>query len=373
MPDIRVTRMAKLLVQYSASIKPGDKVLIEAQPVAEPLIRELAKEVLEAGAYPQILLSLSGLVSFTGLDDLFYRHAKGEQLDIIPPFYKLAYETFDSRFRVHSLSNSKALTNVNPDTLSHHRRTVGPITETQFTRGASGAFKWVTTQYPTQSYAQDADMSLEEYEDFLFGACFADLENPVAKWREMGADQEAKVAWLEGHDKVEVRGPNCELTCSIKDRIFKNSCGKHNMPDGEIFTGPVETSMEGWVRFTYPAIYGGAEVDGVELHFEKGRVVKATAKKNEEHLLRLLDTDAGSRYLGEFAIGTNFGIKKFTHNILFDEKIGGSIHMAVGRGYPETGSVNESSIHWDMICDMGGGAEILVDGELFYRDGNFVV
>lgn len=373
MPDIRVSRMAKLLVQYSASIQPGDRVLIEAEPVAEPLIRELAKEVLAAGGYPQILLSLSGMVSFTGLDDVFYRHASGEQLDVLPPFYDLAYRTFQSRFRIHSLSNSKALTNVDPEVVARHRKAVGRITETQFERGGTGEFKWVTTQYPTQSYAQDAEMSLEEYEDFLFGACFADLEDPVGKWREMGENQQAKVDWLKGHEDVQVKGPNCDLNLSIKDRIFLNSCGTHNMPDGEIFTGPVEDSMEGWVRFSYPAIYGGVEVDGVELEFKQGRVVKASAEKNESHLLRMLDTDAGSRYLGEFAIGTNFGIQKFTRNILFDEKIGGTIHMALGRGYPETGSSAESAIHWDMICDMGGGAEILVDGELFYQDGRFVV
>jgi aminopeptidase len=373
MPDVRVTRMAKLLVEYSASIKSGDLVLIEAEPVAEPLVRELAKQVLQAGAYPQILLSLSGLVSLTGLDDIFYRFAREDQLDIVPPFYKLAYETFDSRFRIHSLSNSKALTNVDPEVVSRHRMAVGSITETQFNRGGTGEFRWVTTQYPTQSYAQDAEMSLEEYEDFLFSACFADLENPVAKWQQMGAEQQAKVDWLRGHDRVSVRGPNCDLELSIKDRVFLNSCGTHNMPDGEIFTGPVEDSMEGWVRFSYPAIYGGVEVDGVELKFEKGRVASASAEKNQDHLLRVLDTDQGSRYLGEFAIGTNFGIQKFTRNILFDEKIGGTIHMAVGRGYPETGNNNVSAIHWDMICHMGGGAEIVVDGELFYRNGEFMV
>ncbi len=209
MPDVRVTRMAKLLVEYSASIKSGDLVLIEAEPAAEPLVRELAKQVLQAGAYPQILLSLSGLVSLTGLDDIFYRFAREDQLDIVPPFYKLAYETFDSRFRIHSLSNSKALTNVDPEVISRHRMAVGSITETQFIRGGTGEFRWVTTQYPTQSYAQDAEMSLEEYEDFLFSACLQILMIR-SKWKQMGKEQQDKVDWLRGMTVCPFAA-NCDL------------------------------------------------------------------------------------------------------------------------------------------------------------------
>ena len=163
------------------------------------------------------------------------------------------------------------------------------------------------------------------------------------------------------------------LTLSVEGRTFINSDGKHNMPSGEVFTGPVEDSANGWVRFTYPAVHGGREVEGIELAFEDGKVVKATAKKNEDYLLQMLDIDDGARYLGEFAIGTNFGIQKFTKNILFDEKIGGSFHMAVGAGYPDTGSQNKSAIHWDMICDMRDGGEIWVDGEQLYKDGAFVI
>ena len=216
-------------------------------------------------------------------------------------------------------------------------------------------------------------MSLRDYENFVYGACFCDREDPVAEWQRVHAEQERVVQWLKGREQVKVVGPNADLTLSVKGRTFINSDGHHNMPSGEVFTGPVEDSAEGWVRFTYPAVHGGREVEGVELRFEAGKVVEATATKNEDYLLRMLDLDEGSRYLGEFAVGTNFGIQKFTKNILFDEKIGGSIHMAVGMGYPDTGSRNQSAIHWDMICDMRDGGEIWVDGDLLYKDGQFVI
>ncbi len=187
------------------------------------------------------------------------------------------------------------------------------------------------------------------------------------------AEQQRVIDWISGHDRVQVRGPNAELSLSIKGRKMINSCGEHNLPDGEIYTGPVENSANGWVRYTYPAMYQGRIVEGIELMFEDGKVVKASARKNQELLLQMLDTDAGARYLGEFAIGTNFEIDRFTRSILLDEKIGGSFHMALGAGYPETGSVNKSAIHWDMICDIRQDSEVRMDGELLYRNGRFVI
>jgi aminopeptidase len=233
----------------------------------------------------------------------------------------------------------------------------------------------MSTLFPTAAYAMEAEMGLNEYEDFVFRACHADDNtiDPVAYWQGVEREQERIIGRVAGHDRVQVRGPNADLTLSIKGRIFKNASGQQNLPDGEIYTGPVEDSVNGWVRYTYPAVYQGRAVEGIELTFENGRVVKASARKNEEFLLRMLDTDAGARYLGEFAIGTNFEIDRFTRNILFDEKIGGSFHMALGAGYPETGSVNKSIIHWDMICDLRSEAEIRVDGEALYRNGKFLV
>jgi aminopeptidase len=216
-------------------------------------------------------------------------------------------------------------------------------------------------------------MSLADFEDYVYGAMFADAEDAVAAWQTIHDEQQRLVDWLQGKRRVEVKGPNVDLTLSIDGRTFVNSDGHHNMPSGEIFTGPVEDSANGWVRFTYPAVTAGREVDGIELRFEQGRVVAATAAKNEDFLLSQLDSDAGARYLGEWAIGTNRKINRYIKNILFDEKIGGTIHMAVGAGYPETGSRNESAIHWDMICDMRDGGEIRVDDELLYRAGEFLI
>ncbi len=214
-------------------------------------------------------------------------------------------------------------------------------------------------------------MSLSEYEDFVYRACHATEEHPIAFWNSVREKQQSAIDHIQGHDRVVLRGPNVDLTLSVKNRIFLNSAGVFNMPDGEIYTGPVEDSVNGWVKFTYPAIYNGVAVEGAELTFSNGKVISAKADKNQDFLLKMLETDAGSRYLGEFAIGTNFEIDKFTGQILFDEKIGGSFHMALGASYPETGGKNKSAIHWDMICDMRDDAEILVDGELYYKNGEF--
>ena len=216
-------------------------------------------------------------------------------------------------------------------------------------------------------------MSLEEYEDFVYGACFCEADDPAGEWRKLSAMQQSKVDYLADKRQIALRGPHIDLELSIAGRTFINSDGRRNMPSGEIFTGPVEESVSGWVRFSYPAIVGGRAVSGIELKFVDGRVVEASAEMNEDLLQAQLDTDEGARYLGEFAIGTNFGIDRFTGSILYDEKIGGTVHMAVGMGYPETGSLNKSAVHWDMICDMRADSEILVDGELFYRNGAFTV
>jgi aminopeptidase len=229
------------------------------------------------------------------------------------------------------------------------------------------------TLFPTEGYAQDAGMSLRDYEDFVYGAMLLNDDDPVASWRRMAAEQQKYVDWLKGKKRVQVKGPNVDLTLGIDGRIFMNSDGKKNMPDGEIFTGPEETVTEGWVKFTYPAIYQTREVIGAELEFKAGRVVNAHATRGQDFLLSVLDTDSGSRTLGEFAIGTNRGVDRFTGNILFDEKLGGTIHLALGGAYLETGGRNQSAVHWDMICDTRDGTEITVDGEPFYRNGEFLI
>lgn len=371
MSDSRIKNFAKVLVERCTRVQPGDRILIEATTAAEPLVRELYLQILEKGGHPHPLLQLPDMF-FPGHEDLLLMHGNDSQIDFVPTFQKMAYDQFEGRIRVHSAPNTRSQTSIDSSRLQRRGKSTGVITETQMRRGAEGAFKWVTTLYPTDGYAQDAEMSFEQYADFVFRAVHANEADPVAYWKKVEADQQAAVDFMAGKNQVILRGPNVDLTLSVKGRKFLNSCGTHNMPDGEIFTGPVENSVNGWVKFTYPAIYGGVAVEGAELTFSNGQVTQAHADKNQDYLLKMLESDAGARYLGEFAIGTNFEIDKFTGQILFDEKIGGSFHMALGAGYPETGAKNKSVIHWDMICDMRTDSEIIVDGELFYKNGEFV-
>ncbi|MEE9512926.1 MAG: aminopeptidase [Anaerolineales bacterium] len=372
--DQRVESLARVLVEYSNEIRPGDRVLIEAEPAAEPLVRACFQEILKAGGHPHLSISLAGQVTFTGLDDIFLQYANDDQLDYPPTFYNIVYENFESRIRIHSLSNTKALSSVDKTRIAKREKATQSVLENQFKRGRTREFRWMTTLFPTLAYAQDAEMNLEEFEDFVFRACHVDdpESDPITYWQSVKEEQAKIVEALNGHELIEVRGPDCDLKLSIKGRKFINGCGDNNMPDGEVFTGPVEESVEGRVRFSYPSAYRGNEVNGVELVFKQGKVVKAHADKNQQFLDSMLEIDEGARYLGEFAVGMNYGVDRITKNILLDEKIGGSIHMALGAGYPETGSVNKSAIHWDMITDMQAGGEILIDGELFYKDGRFV-
>jgi aminopeptidase len=374
MADPRLENLARILVQYSAKVRKGDDVAIFSQPAGLPLVEEIYRQVLQAGGYPHILLGLlRSRVELEGLDYFLYTEGSEDQLRYVNRIEKLVREEFDVMITLYSSVNTRVLSNVDPAKQSIRSKAYGELTKRWFERSASGELRWVLSMMPTQAYAQDADMSLSEFEDYVYSTTFSDEDDPVGQWMAIHEKQQRLVEWLQGKKQVEIKGPDIELALSIEDREFINSDGSHNMPSGEIFTGPVEESVNGWVRFTYPAITRGKEVEGVELEFKDGKVVKASAHKNEEFLLSMLDTDAGSRYLGEFAIGTNERINRFIKNILFDEKIGGTIHLALGGGYPETGSKNESAIHWDMICDMRDGGEIIVDGTTFYRSGEFLV
>jgi aminopeptidase len=366
--DLRLSKFAQILVDHSTKVKPGDRVAITSSTVAEPFIHVLYELVLERGAHPHILLDLAGQ------EETFFSHAGDAQLDFVPIFHKIAFEEFEVLIKVRAETNTRALGRVDLTRQSQRQKALSTLLEAQMRRGADNSLRWMSTIYPTNAYAMEAEMGYAEYQDFVFGAMHADdnTPDPVGYWQGVERDQGHIVQRIDGHDQVILRGPNVDLSLSIKGRKFLNASGLHNMPDGEIYTGPVEDSVNGWVRYTYPAIYQTREVDGIELIFKYGKVVKASAKKNEEFLLKMLDTDTGARYLGEFAIGTNMGITRFTRSILFDEKIGGSFHTALGAGYPETGSLNKSVIHWDMICDMRQDSEILVDAELFYKNGQFM-
>lgn len=367
MIDPRIKKLANLLVDYSVEIQPGEWVLIRGSHLAEPLICEVHRAVLEAGGHPAVLMGSDAL------DKNRFQYASDEQLRWISPVEKMLIENIDALISVRATANTRSLTSADPAKQQIAQLARRDLMATYMKRAAEGALKWVGTQYPCAAYAQEADMSLDEYADFVFSTTFVDRDDPIKAWKKLHDEQQIIIDWLKGKKEISVKSPNAELTISIEGRTFINSDGKKNMPSGEIFTGPVENSANGWVEFTYPAITAGREVDDVRLEFKDGKVVQASAKKNEEYLISQLDTDEGSRYLGEFAIGTNYGITKFTKSILFDEKIGGSFHMAVGAGYPETGSKNKSSIHWDFICDIKEDSEIHVDGELLYKDGQFQI
>lgn len=366
MPDPRVTKLGKLLVNYSLEIKPGQQLRIIATPIASELTLAVYEEAIKAGAH--ILTSQI----LPEAEEIFLKLASDEQLDYVSPVSKLIIETFDASLFIDSSPNQRALSGVDPARMARNARARSELNKTFFQRTARGEFRWCVTLYPCNAFAQDADMSLRDYTEFVYSAGMLNDEDPVAFWRQLGENQNKLVDWLKGHDHVTLKGSNIDLVLSIKDRTFINADGKVNFPDGEIFTGPVEDSANGWVRFRYPAIFMDQEITDIELWFENGKVVKEQASKNQELLTSTLNTDAGSRFLGEWGIGTNFGITRFTKNMLFDEKMGGTIHLAVGSSYPETGGKNESAIHWDMLCDMAD-SEILIDGDLFYKNGKFAI
>ena len=370
MTDSRISKLAHLLVDYSTDVQHDDQVLIWApgSTTSMPLLLAIYERVLERGGHPHIAPYLRGD------EDIFFEHAKNHQLDYVSPLYKLAVDTFEVIIRVEGVNNTRELSQIDPAKQVRQRQAYKQVQQTYLERGDKDDLSWNVTLFPTHALAQEADMSLRNYQEFVYEACHVNGDmDPIKHWQSVQIQQDRFIEWLQGHDLVEVKGSNIDLSFSIKDRDFINACGKQNMPDGEIFTGPVETSVNGHVNFTYPVTVGGREINNIELKFDDGKVVLAHASKNEDYLIQMLDTDTGARYLGEWAIGTNYGIKHHTKQILFDEKMGGTVHMAIGSGYPLTGSKNVSAIHWDMICDMKTDGEIKVDGELIYQSGKFLI
>jgi aminopeptidase len=270
-----VHKFAQILVDHSTKVAPGDRVAITATTVAQPLVRALYELILDRGGHPHLLLD------FPGLDEVFFAHAKDDQLDFVPLFHKIAFEEFEVLIKIRSETNTRSLSNVAPQRQSRRQKTMAHLLDAQLRRGADKSLRWMSTLYPTDAYAMEAEMGLKEYQDFVFRACHADEDtpDPVAYWQGVEERQRCIVARIEGHDRVALRGPNVDLSLSIKGRKFRNASGQHNMPDGEIYTGPVEDSVNGWVRYTYPAVYQGRVVEGVELQFAAGKVVSASARK----------------------------------------------------------------------------------------------
>jgi len=367
MKDARVEALADILVDYSVGVKEGDLVRIRAEYVAEPLILAIYKRCLERGAHPRIQASIPQSQYY------FYHFAQDHQLEYIWPPDEWMTENLDASFSIISDTNTRQLSNIDPTKQTTAAKARQPLLDKTLKRAADGLLRWNVTLFPTEAHAMEAEMSLTEYEDFYYGACLVDAADPVGEWKKV-ADRHARlIEWMKERSEVHIEGEGTDLVLEVADRIFLPADGKENFPDGEIFTGPIEDRTRGVVTFSYPALYGGQSVEGIRLEFEGGKVVDATARKNEEFLIKTLDTDGGSRILGELGIGTNYGITAFTGEILLDEKIGGTIHLALGASYPESGGTNESAVHWDMVCDLRKGGHITVDGDPLMQDGKLLV
>jgi len=358
--------MAQTIARYSVSLKSGERFLILTSVPGLPLAREVYREALALGALPVVR------TLHPEFDELLYRYANDDQVKFVPEYEKQELEDLNARLVIRGEENVMTLAGVEPARLTLGRQARRPLSERMMARKAAGELKNCLTQYPTSGSAQEAGMSLADYEEFVFHACFADKPDPIAAWGELSRAQQKHVDFLNGVKTLKVEGPGTDLSLSVEGRKWVNSDGKANFPSGEVFTGPVEDSVNGRVRFDVPTLFSGQPVENIELEFKAGRVVAARAERGDKVLQSAFDTDPGSRFLGEFAFGLNYGITRATKNILFDEKIGGTIHMAVGAGYPETGSQNRSAIHWDMIKDMKQG-RVYADGKLVYENARFTV
>ncbi|MBA2763629.1 MAG: aminopeptidase [Thermoleophilaceae bacterium] len=367
MRDQRAEKLAAILVQYSTKVQPGDVCVIQSTTTAEPLVQAVYEEVLRAGGLPIMQLSTEGAGA------AFYELASDVQLDWIPPTATWTAENADVRIAIMADANSRDLSQADPSKQQRASRARKPLMDASMKRSAAGEYRWSLTLFPTHAYASEAGMSLARYEDFFYAACLVGDDDPVTAWQRQSDEVKRLTEWIQGKEEVHITAPGTDIKLNVAGRTFIPCFGSHNMPDGEFFTGPVEDSVEGEVAFSFPATYAGREVGGVRFRFEGGKIVDATAEQGEEFLHEVLDTDEGARRLGELGIGTNYGITTGTKEILLDEKIGGTIHMAIGMSYPESGGVNDSAVHWDMVCDLRQGGSITVDGVELQRDGKFTV
>ncbi len=366
-PGSRLSRMAQVLIRYSLDVQPGHLVAIMAGVEAMPLVREAYREILRAGAYPVVQLEMDEE------KEIYLKEANDEQLDFVSPVKQLINERFDRLLYIGANVNTRQLSRIDPRR-SAQRRKAHDATDTLWSqRAARGEMRWCYTQYPTNAYAQDANMSLDDYWEFVGNACMLNEPDPLASWQALSERHMRLIEWLQGRKNVHIIGQDTDLTLSIDGRSFLTCDGHINFPDGEIYTSPLEDSAQGTIRFTLPSSYDGHPVDDIRLRFEQGKVVEASAASGEDFLLSMLDIDEGARRIGEFAFGTNYGIREAARNTLFDEKIGGTLHLALGRSYPESGGLNISALHWDMVCDLRQHGEVWVDNELFLKDGRYIL
>jgi len=370
MTDPRLTKWAKTLAHYSLALQSGEQVLIRVDEAGIPLAKEVYRAALQAGANPHVQVIVDGL------DEIFLQTASDAQLEWVSPIKKFEYETIDVLCAIIAPTNTSSLAGVAAEKQARTQQAGSAIRKSLFSRTAEGKARWNLTLYPTPAAAQNAKMSLADYEEFLLKAMLLDKDDPAAAWKAFSKEQQRYVDYLNGVKTMRFVARDTDISMSVAGRTWINSDGHKNFPSGEVFTGPVEDSVNGVVRYTFPTAHLGHEVDDVRLTFQHGRVVKAEASHGLEFLSAMLDSDAGARILGEVAIGNNYGVQQFTRNTLYDEKIGGTFHLALGNSYPETGGTNVSAVHWDMVCDMrpgAGGGAIYADDVLIHENGQWVI
>jgi aminopeptidase len=365
--DPRYERLGELVVSHSLDLQEGDLLRVDASLVAAPLVTGLYGSALRRGAHVYVNAELPGMV------ELLLEEGSDEQLTYVSPIQEHEIELLDALVTIWSDANTRSLTGADP---TRHQRYLGSrrsLTNRFWERIGAGEARWCGTLSPSNAHAQDAEMSLREYEEFVFGACHVlDGEDPVAHWLSVSQTLGARARELGSVRELRIVGPDTDLKLVVEGRTWIAADGKFNLPDGEVFTSPVEDGTEGEIRFSFPAIFHGHAVEDIRLRFEGGKVVEAEAAKGGDYLESLLDMDGESRFLGECAFGLNYEIDRFTSNILFDEKIGGTIHIALGAGFPQAGGKNRSGLHWDMICDLREGGEVYADGEIVWKAGAFL-
>jgi aminopeptidase len=367
MHDPRIERLAELVAGYSLGVGAGQVMRINGEESALPLATALYRAALRRGALPYLNVSPSGL------DEILFAEANEEQLAFIPEGERVQTEQVDAWATIWSSSNTRALTRVDAERRRIHLSAHYRMVNRRWQRISAGELALCGTLYPTHAHAQDAEMSLAQYEDFVYAACHVNGDDdPIAHWESVSAKLTARARQLDGVRELRIVGPNTDLRVVVEGRPWLPSDGKHNMPDGEVFTSPVETGTEGEIYFAFPSVFQGQEVENVRLRFEEGRVVHAEATAGEDYLRALIETDDGAGRLGEVAFGLNYEIDRFTRDILFDEKIGGTMHVALGGGFDEAGTENTSDLHWDLICDLREEGEVYADGELVWRAGSFL-
>ncbi len=359
-------KYADLLVRYCLEIEENDRLYIRSTTLAEPLVREVFRSAIKAGAF--VVPDLS----FREQDKILIQEGNSSQLDFVAPHYKAAITTYDAYLYISAPFNLREVAEVNSEKANKRKTAFEDINQVYSKRTATRSLKRNLCQYPTLANAQEAGMSYEDYEYFIYQACKLFDEDPVQSWQKIGSEQQQIVDFLNQRASFRFLGDGTDLTFSTKGRIWINSDGKTNMPSGEVYTSPVDSSVNGTIYFSLPAIHAGMEVEGVRLWVKDGQIQKWNASKGK-HVLDAVFKIKGARYFGEAAIGTNYNISRFTKNILFDEKIGGTVHMAIGQSYLQTGGQNTSPIHWDLITEMKNGGTVFADGQKIYENGKFIL